>query len=247
MNIAVLQTARAGSQSVIKKNTLVINNKPLFLHNIIHVKKSKYNLPIFLSTDIKGLENYSKQYNFKLIDRPDHLAGNDASHHEVITHGIIEIENFLRCKLDYIVVLLGNTIAAWHSDIDRAIDIISDNGRDVDSVVTVGKYNMFNPMRSMTKDSSGCLERLIQHEDFSNSNKVVNTSDKDILGDVYYMNGSIMVMKRSAVFSKSNKLPFPWLGDKVVPIEQDPICMELDAQWQTSIIQLISDDNSIAR
>ena len=81
----------------------------------------------------------------------------------------------------------------------------------------------------------------------SNSNKVVNTSDKDILGDVYYMNGSIMVMKRSAVFSKSNKLPFPWLGDKVVPIEQDPICMELDAQWQTSIIQLISDDNSIAR
>ena len=70
MNIAILQTARAGSQSVPDKNVLRFNETPLFLHNILHVQQSKYEIPVYLSTDITNLEELSIKHDFTIIERP---------------------------------------------------------------------------------------------------------------------------------------------------------------------------------
>ena len=246
MNIAILQTARQGSLSVPNKNTLSINNKPLFLQNIINVKKSKYKSPVYLSTDIPNLEALSSEYGFNLIERPEYLSRSDSSHHDAIRHGVEKIEEIQNCTLDIVIVILGNTISAWPEDIDKSIEIL-ENNRDVDSVISVGKYNMFNPLRSLKIDKNGGLDRMVNVDELGKSIINVNNNDKDVVGDVYYLNGSLMAMRRSAVFSVSEKLPFTWLGNKTIPIIQNAICMEIDDEWQINIIKKISEDSSIGR
>ena len=244
MNVAILQTARGGSKSVLNKNTLMFNGSPLFLHNIMHAQKSKFNPPIYLSTDIPNLEEMSCKHKFTIIERPAHLCGSTSSHHEVIRHGVEKIEEIQNDKLDILIVMLGNTISAWHEDIDLAIEMLRDKG-DVDSVISVGRYNMFNPMRSLSISADGSLDMILQKTAFNNSG--VNTNDKDVIGDVFYLNGSLMAMRRSAIFGNSDKLPFTWLGNKTLPIIQKSICMEIDAEWQINIIDKISTDYSIGR
>jgi CMP-N-acetylneuraminic acid synthetase len=245
MNIAILQTARAGSESVPNKNILSFNGIPLFLHNILHAKKSKYKPPVYLSTDILDIDHLAVEHEFTIIKRPENLSGSSASHHDVMRHGIKKIEEIQNTTLDIIVVILGNTISSWTEDIDKAIDLLHTKN-NVDSVISVGKYNMFNPIRSLLISDKGDLERAVNC-DLSHSVISTNTNDKDVIGDVYYLNGSLMVMRRSAVFSYSDKLPFSWLGDKTVPIIQDSVCMEIDAKWQTCIIKNISEDYPVEK
>jgi hypothetical protein len=159
-------------------------------------------------------------------------------------HGVEKIEEIQNDKLDILIVMLGNTISAWHEDIDLAIEMLRDKG-DVDSVISVGRYNMFNPMRSLSISADGSLDMILQKTAFNNSG--VNTNDKDVIGDVFYLNGSLMAMRRSAIFGNSDKLPFTWLGNKTLPIIQKSICMEIDAEWQINIIDKISTDYSIGR
>jgi CMP-N-acetylneuraminic acid synthetase len=245
MNIAILQTARGGSESVPNKNVLSFNGMPLFLHNILHAKKSKYQPPVYLSTDISGIDDLAVAHEFTIIKRPKYLSSSSSSHHDVIRHGIEKIEEIQNLTLDIIVVILGNTISSWTEDIDKAIDILHTKN-DVDSVISVGKYNMFNPIRSLLISDKGLLERAVKC-DLSHSIINTNTNDKDVIGDVYYLNGSLMAMRRSAVFGCSEKLPFPWLGNKTEPIIQDSICMEIDAKWQTCIIKNISENYPVEK
>ena len=246
MNIAILQTARAGSRSVTNKNTLIFNGIPLFLHNILNVKLSKHKIPVYLSTDIKNLDELSIEHDFSIIERPKHLAGSNSSHHDAMIHGIKVIEKIQNKQLDILIVILGNTISAWPEDIDSAIEILKEN-RDVDSTITVGKYNMFNPLRSLSISEDGLIDRVVKREVLFSNIINENVNDKEVIGDVYYLNGSIMAMRRSAVMSSSEKLPFPWLGSKTMPIIQKSICMEIDDQWQANIIDRISKDYSIGR
>ena len=246
MNVAILQTARGGSKSVPNKNTLVFNGKPMFLHNILHAHKSKYDLPVYLSTDIPNLDSLSRKHNFTLIQRPYNLTGSDASHHEVIIHGLKQIEKIQGYKLDILVVVLGNTVSAWSEDIDSAIETLQSRS-DIDSVISVGKYSMFNPVRSLSIDTDGSLDVLVDKGALNTTIVNKNINDKEVVGDVYYLNGSLMVMRRSSILSNSSKLPFPWLGNKTLPIVQKSVCMEIDAEWQINIIEKLALDYSIGR
>ena len=246
MNIAILQTARQGSVSVPNKNTLSVDNKPLFLQNILNAKKSNFKPPIYLSTDIPNINNLSIEYEFTIIDRPDFLSRSDSSHHDAIMHGVKKIEEIQGCELDIVTVILGNTISAWPEDIDKSISILENNS-DVDSVISVGKYNMFNPLRSLKINGDGSLDSIVNAKELNKSIVNTNKNDKDVVGDVYYLNGSLMTIRRSAIFSVNEKLPFTWLGNKTVPLIQNSICMEIDDEWQINIIKKISEDFSIAR
>ena len=247
MKIAVLQTARAGSESVINKNQILSDEIPLFLHNIRNASQSKYSLPIYLSTNMKNVREHLDIYNANLIERPEELCSSDASHHEVIKHGLHFIEQQLNAKVELLVVLLGNTISAWPEDIDKAIDILK-HDQKIDSVITVGKYNMYNPLRSLYLDSGGLLQNFINQSKIDRINPQKATNDKDIVNDVYYLNGSLMVMRREAILSTNNVLPFPWLGKRVHPIVQNSTFMEIDAAWQVPLLDIMlevrnSDDN----
>ena len=138
--IVALQTARAGSKSIPKKNLLEIDGHPLFAHSIIAATGSNIIQHVYCSTDDTVIMDLSKHYNFNVINRPPELCLDNCSHLEAIRHGVNEIEKDLG-KQDIVVLLLGNVTGIDSAALDEAIDMLGDN----DSVVSVSEMNMFNP------------------------------------------------------------------------------------------------------
>lgn len=162
MNIYALMTARGGSKSVPNKNITNVKGLPLYLHNVIHAKSSKYIKDIYISTDIDLIFRNAPVYDYKTIIRPEHLCGDQASHHETILHGVCEIEHIIQERVDIIVVLLGNSIGAFSSDLDSAIRLILDDPES-DSVQSVSEFNMYNPFRAYQLQN-GLLNTLLPQD-----------------------------------------------------------------------------------
>lgn len=225
--IAALQTARSGSKSIIKKNLLIIDDKPLFLHSIIAAIESNRIQNVYCSTDDQDIKSFSDEYKFNIIDRPYELCLDSSSHLETIRHGVLEIEKSLG-KQDIIVLLLGNVTGIDAKSLDEAIDMLGEN----DSVVSVSKFNMFNPFRAH-RIVDGMMQTWIPQESIQSSSQV---NDKNSAGDIYYCNGNFWVMRRDVIFESGNNLPFEWLGKKIIPYKQH-VFQELDASWQLDYVK----------
>jgi len=225
--VVALQTARAGSKSIPKKNLLEIDGHPLFAHSIIAATGSNIIQHVYCSTDDTVIMDLSKHYNFNVIKRPPDLCLDNCSHLEAIRHGVNEIEKDLG-KQDIVVLLLGNVTGIDSAALDEAIDMLGDN----DSVVSVSEMNMFNPFRAH-KIIDGLLDTWIDQDLIRSDTKV---NDKNSAGNIYYCNGNFWVMRRSVLFDNDNNLPFEWLGKKIVPYIQN-VFQELDAPWQLDYVE----------
>lgn len=227
IKVVALQTARAGSKSIPKKNLLEIDGHPLFAHSIIAATGSNIIQHVYCSTDDTVIMDFSKHYNFNVIKRPPELCLDNCSHLEAIRHGVNEIEKDLG-KQDIVVLLLGNVTGIDSAALDEAIDMLGDN----DSVVSVSEMNMFNPFRAH-KIIDGLLDTWIDQDLIRSDTKV---NDKNSAGNIYYCNGNFWVMRRSVLFDNDNNLPFEWLGKKIVPYIQN-VFQELDAPWQLDYVE----------
>ena len=227
IKVVALQTARAGSKSIPKKNLLEIDGHPLFAHSIIAATGSNIIQHVYCSTDDTVIMDLSKHYNFNVIKRPPELCLDNCSHLEAIRHGVNEIEKDLG-KQDIVVLLLGNVTGIDSSALDEAIEMLGDN----DSVVSVSEMNMYNPFRAH-KIIDGLLDTWIDQDLIRSDTKV---NDKNSAGNIYYCNGNFWVMRRSVLFDDDNNLPFEWLGKKIVPYIQN-VFQELDAPWQLNYVE----------
>jgi CMP-N,N'-diacetyllegionaminic acid synthase len=227
MKVVALQTARAGSKSIPKKNLLEIDGHPLFAHSINAATSSNIIQHVYCSTDDTTIMDFSKHYNFNVIKRPPELCLDNCSHLEAIRHGVNEIEKDLG-KQDIVVLLLGNVTGIDSSALDEAIEMLGNN----DSVVSVSEMNMYNPFRAH-KIVDGLLATWIPQDLIRSDTKV---NDKNSAGNIYYCNGNFWVMRRNVLFNHDNNLPFEWLGKKIVPYIQN-VFQELDAPWQLDYVE----------
>jgi CMP-N-acetylneuraminic acid synthetase len=234
MNIYALQTARGGSKSVINKNILNVKGIPLYLHNILHTKNVSKIKGTYISTDIPYIIDHQKIYNYKIIDRPEELKGDDASHSETMIHGLLEIEKDINAEVDILVVLLGNSIGAFAEDIEKGIQLLIDNP-DADSVESVSEYNMYNPFRSL-KIKDGYLDTILPQQFIEETAVKKNINDRKAAGNTYYFNGSFWIIRRQVLLNNQGLYPFHWLGNKILPLIQSNF-MEVDAMWQLSYLQ----------
>lgn len=232
MRIVALQTARAGSKGVPGKNTMTIQGKPLYRHNLDYTAKSKYIDSIYVSTDDDTIIDELYGTEFRRIVRPPTLQG-DTGHHEIMLHGLAAIEE-RNSPVDIIVLIFGNTVGARTRDVDNAISMLINN-EELDSVMSVSEYNMFNPLRAFS-ESGGLLDTVIPQEDIACMVNQSEANDRNILGSVYFFNGSFWVMRRDAMVAANGLQPFPWLGKKIAPFYQETI-MELDAPWQIKLLE----------
>lgn len=234
VNVIAIQTARAGSKSVPNKNEMIVDGRPLFLHNLISAMDCDAIKHVYMSTDIPLAEKFAHETGYTIIPRPEYLTGDDASHYETMKHGLKFAEEDRLKQVDILIVLLGNNRCALTEDLNRAISMLVNN-ENLDSVISVGKYNMFNPLRAYRVGQHGYLKNFSTSQQSSvATTKLLN--DKDALGDVYFFNGSFWVMKRKSFLSNNGLQPFTWLGKKIGFIEQDASCMEIDAEWQINVV-----------
>ena len=234
VNVIAIQTARAGSKSVPNKNEMMIDGRPLFLHNLISAIDCNSIQHVYMSTDIPLAQKFAYETGYTIIPRPEYLTGDKASHYETMKHGLEYAEKHRSKQVDILVVLLGNNRCAHTEDLNRAISMLM-NDKKLDSVISVGKYNMFNPLRAYRVAQHGNLENFSRFQEPSVA-KTNLINDKDAVGDVYFFNGSFWVMKRKSFFSNNGLQPFTWLGKQIGFIEQDASCMEIDAEWQVNVV-----------
>ena len=82
--IIAIQTARAGSKSVKKKNLIRINGTPIFLHSLKSAIDCKMINRVVCSTNDKEIIRLSRKYKYNIIERPKFLSGDRASHFDTI-------------------------------------------------------------------------------------------------------------------------------------------------------------------
>jgi CMP-N-acetylneuraminic acid synthetase len=233
-NVYALQTARAGSKSVKSKNTMYFDDKPLFQHPVEKALESKLIKQVYISTDIYLIKRNSDNLPYKIILRPEVLAGDDSSHHDVMIHGLNEIEERECEDVDILVVLLGNALGAEGIEIDKAVQFLIENP-EYDSVQSVSEFNMFNPFRAFTIDND-LLKTYMDQSVIRRGTKIDNVNDKNSAGNIYFANGSFFICRKPILMKKEGLLPFPWLGYKIKPWVQ-AVTMEIDAYWQSSVLR----------
>jgi N-acylneuraminate cytidylyltransferase len=234
MNIYALQTARAGSKSVLNKNIMPIKGKELYLHNAQAALESKSIKDLYVSTDCEVIKSKSTEYGYKILDRSEKLAGDNASHHEVMKESLHQIETIIQEKIDILVVLLGNSMGCTYEDLDNAIQILISNPH-ADSVQSVSEFNMFNPFRAFKINDRNILETIVSQDTIQNNAKLQNINDKNSCGNTYFFNGSFWVCRRETILG-NGLLPFTWLGYNILPYIQNPV-FELDASWQIEYLK----------
>jgi CMP-N,N'-diacetyllegionaminic acid synthase len=239
--VAALQTAKAGSKGVPNKNTMEIDGKPLYLHNVLNALESCYiGDKVYVTTDDESIIKNASKYKYVPILRPNFLCGDSSSHHLTIKHGLLAIEkHYFTCnvnnKIDILVILLGNNRSAYTKDIDAGIKKLLENDY-LDSCISVSKYNMFNPFRAYKINDDFMLETVVPQEVIKGQGSG-DTNLRNAFGDSYFFNGSFWICRRQTIINNRGLLPFPWLGHYIGFIVQEEGVMEIDAPWQVDVIK----------
>ncbi len=234
LKVYTLSTARAGSKSVPHKNSMIIQKKPLYLHNLLESMQCQEIMDTYISTDIPDVIKDAPKWGYKVIERPTELCQDHSTHTETIQHGLIEIEKRIGEELDILVVCLGNTMNMNSKIVKKALKIL-ENEPDVDSVVTVIRANHFNPLRAYVDDGKGCLTTFLPQSQIIEKTRDKSLADKNSAGHILFQNG-LWVLRRETVLDADGIEPFPWFGTKIRYIEQDPRLQEIDDEYQVRLL-----------
>lgn len=239
-NVYALSTARAGSKSVKNKNIMDIQGKPLYLHNLLESMNTPEIKDTYISTNIEMVIEDASKYGYKIIERPEELCQDASTHTETIYHGLLEIEKMTGETVDVLVVMLGNTMNMDAFVVKQALSMLSDD-KTIDSVVTVIRANHFNPMRAYVDDGSKTytLNTYLPQEQIAQITAQRDISDKNSAGNILFQNGLWIIRRRAiirAIENKEGMLPFPWFGNNVKYIEQDPRLQEIDDAYQVRLL-----------
>ena len=101
-------------------------------------KRQKLIKQVYISTDIYLIKRNSDNLPYRVISRPVELAGDDSSHHDVMIHGIDEIEkrNNLKSKLLYDEIDRNSQFKGFANVDDRSImnetfNLVNDSNKEL--------------------------------------------------------------------------------------------------------------------
>lgn len=187
-NVFAVILARGGSKGLPRKNVLMIAGKPLIAHSIETAKKTKYIDEVFVSTEDKEIRQISIDYGATVIDRPPHLASDNAQFLDTLKH-LISMVPKMNNHDPIIVILFVPAPIRKISDVEKCIEMLDE---DVDSVVSLSEIKK-HPYRMLIKKDNNFL-------DFYEKNQTLSTRQKT---KPLYANGSICVA--SCNFLKKQK------------------------------------------
>jgi len=233
--IVALILGRKGSQGFPGKNTYPVMGKPLAYYPMNAAKKVLDIDKVYLSTDDPVLMSIAEENGVEVIIRPEYLCTSKALGEDAYVHGynVIKERNPDK-KIESIVLLFCNAATVTSDIIAKGIDILRTN-LEVDSVVTVSKYNMWSPLRARKLDKDGFLQPFVPFETFGDP-KTLNC-DRDSQGDVLFADMGVSIVRPRCLENlNEGMLPQKWMGQKIYPIYQEAGC-DVDYEWQVPIVE----------
>jgi len=197
-------TARGGSKGIHKKNIKKLAGKPLIKYTFDAVKNSEFLDRCIVSSDNNEIIEFSEVNNIEApFKRPPELATDNAKSIDVLIHAIKYLKNKENYIPDYIITLQPTSPLRTAEDIDKAIELIS-NDKEADSLVSVVEIpHNFNPYSAMVYKGQ-YLEHYIKEE------RIMIRQKKPIF---YARNGAAIYISSYNLLINQKKI----IGDNCIP------------------------------
>ncbi|KJU82082.1 N-acylneuraminate cytidylyltransferase [Candidatus Magnetobacterium bavaricum] len=228
--IYAIVIGRKGSEGFPGKNVYPVIGHPLAYYPMKAATMSQSVDKVYLSTDDEKLMDLGRKINIEIIERPLELCTKEALGEDVFVHGYYETKKRNENKeIEMMILLFCNAPMVTSQMIEKGITILRER-QDIDSCVSVSRYNMWSPLRARKIGDDGLLHPFIPFETFGNPATL--NCDRDSQGDVWFADMSVSVVRPQCLENiKDGLLPQKWMGQKIYPLKQT--CgLDVDYEWQ---------------
>jgi len=127
------------------------------------------------------------------------------------------------------VLLFCNAPTVSPEQIALGVENLRSNA-ELDSAVTVSRYNMWSPLRARKVDNNGLLQPFVALENFGDPNTL--NCDRDSQGDAWFADVALSVVRPANLENLDDgMLPQKWMGQKIYPIFNEA-GLDVDYEWQ---------------
>ena len=232
-----LMLGRGGSSGLKGKNTMPVLGRPMMVYPLLAANASRYVERLFTSTDSEQIAEIAAEHDSVLIERPPELATPEALGEDAFRHGYEVIRDQLaeeQIEIEMIVLLFANAPTVSGELIDTGVETLRADP-NLDSAVTVSRYNMWSPLRARRLAQDGTLQPFVPFETFGDPATL--NCDRDSQGDVWFADmGLSIVRPRCFDDMDSGLLPQKWMGRRIAPIESWGGC-DVDYAWQIPLVE----------
>lgn len=222
------------------KNYMELLGRPMVEYALMAQTNAKFVDDVFVSTDSKIIKEISTDYDVNIIDRPQHLATDDALGEDVIVHALNQIQKNYRDDVEIISISFANAPQISVEMMDYGIQQLQNNQR-LDSAFSVSKFNSFSPVRARKITEDG----LVRPYEESIINESGHNSNRDSLDNTYFFDWSIQVLRKRLVddmqFLERSKItqsnpPWRQFGERTLAIENQ-FSFDIDYHWQIPVAE----------
>ncbi len=193
-HIVAIIPARAGSKGIPKKNVRCLAGKPLIAYTIEAALNSEVIDRVIVSTDSNEIADIAKSYGADVpFLRPPELSTDDASSFSVFRHAIEYLEKNESYPVDIGVLLQPTSPLRGAKRIDEVIEKILTS--DCNSVITVCKTKHHHPYWSFKMQDDELIPLM---------ENVIPINRRQLLPDVYAVNGAVYAIKRNVIFEQAS-------------------------------------------
>ena len=216
------------------KNVYPLLNRPLSVYPLLAALNSSLVDGVYVSTDSEAIKDIARQNKASIIERPDHLCTDEALGEDAFVHGYKYIKENVNKDIEMIVLLFCNAPCVLPSQIEEGIKILRER-KDLDSAITVSRYNMYSPVRARKVGPDGLLEPFVPFKKYEEG--ITINCDRDAQGDVYFADVCLSVVRPRCLDDLDyGILPQRWMGQKIYPIKQE--CgLDIDYKWQVPVAE----------
>jgi hypothetical protein len=230
--IAALLLGRKRSLGFPGKNIFPLLGRPMAIYPMRAARDATLVDTGYMSTDDERLMVLAREEGFEVIERPPALCTPAALGEDAYAHGYRVIRDTAAARgleVELVVLLFCNAPTVLGETIDEGIRVLRERP-DVDSAVTVSRYNMWSPLRARRTGADGLLEPFVPFDTLGDPATL--NCDRDSQGDVWFADMGVSVVRpRCLERLEDGLLPQKWMGRKIHPLEQWG-GLDVDYRWQ---------------
>jgi len=228
MKVLAIVPARCGSKGFPNKNIAKIKDKTLLEIAIKVGNDCDIVDDIYISTDCIEYENIAKKTGAKSLElRGENLANDTAKSIDVV----VDLINKLDKEYDYLVLLQPTSPLRTPSDIQNMINLLEKN--KADACVSVVKIDEPHPYKLKSIDDKGYVKSFLDD--------TTSEIPRQLLPEVYALNGSIYITKVKTILEDKTFLPkktVPYIMDTNINIDSEEDFIFLEAMLNKNKIKI---------
>ena len=220
--IAAILIGRKGSTGLPGKNTMPVAGHPMVWWPLQAAAMTPEIDYLYVSTDDPGIVEIAREFDARIIDRPDYLATKEALGEDAYVHAHEVIKADMKREgsdAELYVLLMANAVTISTPQLSEGIAVLRERS-DLDSAVTVSRYNMWSPLRARRINDEGVLQPFVPFETFGDPATL--DCDRDSQGDVWFADMGVSIVRpKNLEHLHSGLLPQKWMGQRIHPLKNE--------------------------